>query len=182
MGGARTSRRISIRAYKNEAAVVTFARCRRSPLCRSVFAVSSCVISVVAFSRAPNLCLVGPPVSRATFATEYLSEIGTHGVLALGTDKQRHSKCEERILDLATMVHTFPIDGDGSPCVLKVSCNKRYIPSYHTHKNGEKLMLRQIKAGPITTSRAYVCVALIFYLCLQLKSRGRLLFGKQITT
>ena len=46
-------------------------------------------------------------------------------------------------MDLATMVHTFPIDGDGSPCVLKVSCIKRYIPCYHTRKNGEKLMRRQ---------------------------------------
>ena len=61
----------------------------------------------------------------------------------LGTDKHRHSKCEECIKDLASMVHYFLIAGHGSPRVLKVPCIKRYIPCYHTRKNGEKLMRRQ---------------------------------------
>ena len=50
-------------------------------------------------------------------------------------------------MDLATMVHSFLIDGHGSPCVLKVPCIKRYIPCYHTRKNGEKLMRRQTQEG-----------------------------------
>ena len=105
MGGARTLKRISIRAYKNESVVISLAGRRRSSLCRSIFAVSSCVFSVVFFSHAPNLCFAGRPVCCATFTTEYHFQLRPHGVLASGTDQQRHSKCEERILDLAPMVH-----------------------------------------------------------------------------
>ena len=75
----------------------------------------------------------------------------------LGTDKHRHSKCEECIKDLASMVHSFLIAGHGSPRVLKVPCIKRYIPCYHTRKNCEKLMRRQAQECDrmLDTSRKY---------------------------
>ena len=48
---------------------------------------------------------------RQISLTAYLSEMRSQSVLALGTDKQRHPECEERITDLAVMVHTFFMGG-----------------------------------------------------------------------